>query len=80
VGDRTYGRAAQHLAGQLGLGRPFLHAWSLRFEHPVHGAEICVTEPLPADLAGALDTARALWGGTGPGAGPAAGAEERAGG
>jgi 23S rRNA pseudouridine1911/1915/1917 synthase len=76
VGDRTYGRAAQHLAGQLGLGRPFLHACSLRFEHPMHGAEISVTEPLPDDLARALDAARALWGAGDRGAD----AEERAGG
>lgn len=62
VGDRIYGRAAQRLAGQLELGRPFLHACSLRFEHPLHGAEISVTEPFPDDLARALDAARALWG------------------
>jgi 23S rRNA pseudouridine1911/1915/1917 synthase len=62
VGDRTYGRAAQHLAGQLGLERPFLHARSLRFAHPVHGGEVLVEEPLPADLVRALRAARSIWG------------------
>ena len=74
VGDRTYGRPAQRLAGQLGLERPFLHACSLRFAHPldpVGGAEVSVTEPLPEDLVRALDAARTLWGSTG--GGPAVG-------
>jgi 23S rRNA pseudouridine1911/1915/1917 synthase len=62
VGDRTYGRSAQHLAGQLGLERPFLHACSLRFRHPMTGAEVDVAEPLPGDLSRALDAARRLWG------------------
>jgi 23S rRNA pseudouridine1911/1915/1917 synthase len=61
VGDRTYGRPAARLAGQLGLERPFLHACSLRFRHPVTGAELSVDEPLPDDLVRALDVARALW-------------------
>lgn len=64
VGDRTYGRSAQRLAGQLGLERPFLHACSLRFAHPVDpdAEEVSVAEPLPEDLVGALERARALWG------------------
>jgi 23S rRNA pseudouridine1911/1915/1917 synthase len=53
AGDPTYG-----VAGDLGLGRQFLHAARLAFEHPVTGANVDVTSPLPADLAAALATAR----------------------
>ena len=52
VGDPEYGRA-----GALGLGRQFLHAEHLAFEHPVTGAAVDVRSPLPADLAEALRSA-----------------------
>jgi 23S rRNA pseudouridine1911/1915/1917 synthase len=52
-GDRLYG-----VPGDLGLERQFLHAARLAFEHPVTGAPVDVTSPLPPDLAAALETAR----------------------
>jgi len=62
VGDPTYGRPAQPLAAALGLTRPFLHAARLAFAHPVTGAPIDRSEPLPADLEAALEQARRLAG------------------
>jgi 23S rRNA pseudouridine1911/1915/1917 synthase len=53
-GDPLYG-----VAGDLGLERQFLHATRLAFEHPVTGAAVDVTSPLPPELAAALDRARA---------------------
>jgi 23S rRNA pseudouridine1911/1915/1917 synthase len=53
-GDPVYG-----VGGDLGLERQFLHAHRLRLEHPVTGAELDLTSPLPADLAAALERARA---------------------
>jgi len=52
-GDSRYG-----VRGDLGLERQFLHAHSLRFEHPTTGDEVAVRSELPADLAGALERAR----------------------
>ena len=54
-GDPTYGAA-----GDLGLERQFLHAASLRFDHPFTGARIEADSPLPDDLAAGLERARAL--------------------
>jgi 23S rRNA pseudouridine1911/1915/1917 synthase len=48
-GDRQYGAP-----GRYGLERQFLHAARLAFEHPVTGAALDVTSPLPADLAAAI--------------------------
>jgi 23S rRNA pseudouridine1911/1915/1917 synthase len=53
-GDPVYG-----VRGDLGLGRQFLHAHRLRFEHPFTGEEVEVSSPLPPDLAAALERARA---------------------
>jgi len=53
-GDPQYG-----VKGDLGLERQFLHAYRLRFTHPVTGVRLDVSSPLPADLEGALDRARA---------------------
>src|SRR5918996_342239 len=58
LGDRTY-RGGGDDAARLGLIRPFLHAWRLAFDHPVTGKRIEVEEPLPDDLAAALEKARA---------------------
>jgi 23S rRNA pseudouridine1911/1915/1917 synthase len=55
VGDAQYG-----VAGDLGLGRQFLHAHRLRFRHPLTGEQVEVTSPLPADLEAALERAREL--------------------
>jgi 23S rRNA pseudouridine1911/1915/1917 synthase len=52
AGDPEYGRA-----GALGLDRQFLHAARLAFAHPVTGAPVDVSSPLPPDLARALERA-----------------------
>ena len=48
-GDPEYGTP-----GLLGLQRQFLHSARLRLAHPLTGAEIDVSSPLPADLRAAL--------------------------
>lgn len=53
VGDGTYGGRSERSAA-LGLSRPFLHAWKLRFPHP-DGGEVAVADPLPPDLQEVLD-------------------------
>jgi 23S rRNA pseudouridine1911/1915/1917 synthase len=53
-GDPVYGAA-----GDLGLERQFLHAARLSFAHPFTGERVEVESPLPADLAAALERARA---------------------
>lgn len=59
VGDAAYGGGGD-LARRLGLSRPFLHSWRLRFPHPHSGEQIKVDERPPAELARALDVARSL--------------------
>jgi 23S rRNA pseudouridine1911/1915/1917 synthase len=54
AGDPEYGTA-----GRLGLERQFLHAARLAFDHPVTGARVDVSSPLPDDLRAALDLAAA---------------------
>jgi len=51
-GDPQYG-----VPGRFGLGRQFLHAHRLAFEHPVTGEPIDVRSPLPEDLQAALAAA-----------------------
>jgi 23S rRNA pseudouridine1911/1915/1917 synthase len=46
VGDDRYG--GERLA--LAVGRPFLHAESLAFDHPATGERVAFTSPLPAEL------------------------------
>ncbi|MGL5828884.1 MAG: RluA family pseudouridine synthase [Angustibacter sp.] len=58
VGDLTYG-ADPSLAARLGLGRQWLHAQTLGFEHPATGESVEFHAEYPADLADAL---RALGG------------------
>lgn len=53
-GDVTYGGARRY-----GLERQFLHAHRLAFEHPLSGERLSFEAALPADLAAALDAARA---------------------
>jgi len=53
AGDPEYGGRGRH-----GLARQFLHASRLAFAHPVTGAPVEVTSPLPAELAAALERAR----------------------
>ncbi len=47
VGDDRYARGKP----EVGLGRPFLHATELGFEHPVTGELLRFDAPLPPDLA-----------------------------
>jgi len=49
LGDRRYGGGVQD-ARELGLERPFLHSWRIRFEHPITGETIRLEEPLPEEL------------------------------
>jgi 23S rRNA pseudouridine1911/1915/1917 synthase len=51
-GDRQYGHSALY-----GLERQFLHAARLAFDHPVTGALVDVSSPLPIDLTRALERA-----------------------
>ena len=49
AGDLRYG-ASRAVAAALGLARPFLHAATLGFVHPVTGQPVRLVEPLPDDL------------------------------
>jgi 23S rRNA pseudouridine1911/1915/1917 synthase len=53
AGDPQYG-----VKGDLGLERQFLHAYRLRFAHPITRKEIDVTSSLPPELEDALEAAR----------------------
>jgi 23S rRNA pseudouridine1911/1915/1917 synthase len=57
VGDLTYG-ADPTLAARTGVGRQWLHAVRLGFEHPGTGRWLEVTSEYPADLAAALEVLR----------------------
>lgn len=52
VGDPGY-RGARQGFGE-GLGRPFLHAWSLEFDHPADGRRVTFASKLPPELADLL--------------------------
>jgi 23S rRNA pseudouridine1911/1915/1917 synthase len=52
-GDEVYGGGRR-----FGLRRQFLHAARLTFDHPVTGARVDVSSPLPSDLQSALELAR----------------------
>ena len=54
VGDPLYGRRRDGL-----VPRTALHAARLRFRHPADGRDVEVASPLPDDLAGLLEQARA---------------------
>jgi len=51
MGGRVYGPAASR--GDP-IDRPLLHAWRLAFPHPLTGASIAVTAPVPPDFERAL--------------------------
>ena len=53
LGDRRYGGGGED-ARALGLGRPFLHAWRIAFDHPITEERLDLEDPLPPDLAGAM--------------------------
>jgi 23S rRNA pseudouridine1911/1915/1917 synthase len=52
VGDTLYGDPG---ATNFGLGRQFLHAWSLKFRHPEHGGTMRLQAGLPGDLQNVLE-------------------------
>lgn len=54
VGDPSYGGARVPLI----IGRPFLHAGELEFDHPITGERLTFTAPLPADLSEVLSRLR----------------------
>ncbi|SDG81362.1 23S rRNA pseudouridine1911/1915/1917 synthase [Sinosporangium album] len=56
VGDLMYG-ADPTLAARLKVGRQWLHAVTLSFEHPTTGAWVSFTSEYPEDLATALELA-----------------------
>ena len=56
VGDPTYG--AGRGGYDFGLPRPFLHARSLSFSHPVSGETVRAKSPLPPELAEVLACCR----------------------
>lgn len=58
LGDRAYGGGGED-AAMLGLSRPFLHSQRISFAHPRTGEAVDLEEDLPADLAEALERARA---------------------
>ena len=57
LGDRTYGGTGPD-SGRLGLKRPFLHSWRIRFRHPVTEEWVEREAPLPDDLRDAIERAR----------------------
>lgn len=57
VGDLTYG-ADPTLAARLRLGRQWLHAVRLAFDHPASGERVTFESSYPDDLAGALERLR----------------------
>jgi 23S rRNA pseudouridine1911/1915/1917 synthase len=57
LGDRAYGGGGDE-AVRVGLSRPFLHAWQLRFRHPITGEQISLEDPLPGDLVEVLGRVR----------------------
>lgn len=54
-GDSVYG-----VAGAFGLKRQFLHATRIAFQHPIGGAPIDISSPLPDDLRAALARAEGV--------------------
>lgn len=56
AGDTRYG-ASPTVAEALGLTRPFLHAATLGFTHPVTGEAVLVREELPQDLRSVAEAA-----------------------
>jgi 23S rRNA pseudouridine1911/1915/1917 synthase len=53
LGDSAYG-GRNELSKDLGLSRPWLHAWHLGFPHPTDSRPIQVTDSLPPELSAAL--------------------------
>jgi 23S rRNA pseudouridine955/2504/2580 synthase len=59
AGDDKYGDfALNKMLVREGLKRMFLHAWKMRFPHPVSGEMLAVEAVMPAELSRFLDRAR----------------------
>jgi 23S rRNA pseudouridine1911/1915/1917 synthase len=62
VGDALYGGARRRSPGTppnaVKLGRPFLHASRLSFEHPADGRTVTFESPLPEDLQSIVEVLR----------------------
>jgi len=56
VADPLYGGG--RVRGARPMTRLALHAWRIRFDHPVSGERVTVTAPLPGDFQAALDALR----------------------
>ena len=50
AGDTLYGAAAQ-IPGKQALGRPWLHAWRISFDHPTTRERLTIEAPLAPELA-----------------------------
>lgn len=48
VGDKQYGTGSEE--ANLYLGRQFLHAYRLEFDHPISGQRLIIEDDLPTDL------------------------------
>ncbi len=59
TGDLVYGKSGP-LEEMTGLTRQFLHAHRLALQHPITGQALEFKDDLPADLAAALETLRAV--------------------
>ncbi|GCE49641.1 23S rRNA pseudouridine1911/1915/1917 synthase [Thermosporothrix hazakensis] len=59
AGDPTYG-SGRRISHHIQLGRQFLHASQLQFEHPRTGEQLLLEAPLPADLQNILENEKAL--------------------
>ncbi|MEK7308380.1 MAG: RluA family pseudouridine synthase [Nitrospirota bacterium] len=57
LGDKTYGKKTFIKFGQktINFPRQMLHAYSLKFEHPVTGEPLELTAPLPDDIKKAIE-------------------------
>jgi tRNA pseudouridine65 synthase len=57
VGDVNYGRGDinRHYRARYDLHRLALHAHALAFDHPISGARIAITAPMPDDMGLALE-------------------------
>jgi len=57
AGDERYGeREFNQQVRKMGLKRLFLHAWRLRFSHPVTAKPLEIIAPLPCELTQLLNT------------------------
>ncbi len=59
AGDVDYDGAVAHPEALASLSRPFLHAETLGFDHPVSGQRLRFTSPLPQELAQPLGVLQA---------------------